>query len=533
MAVDQTKASLSLLFDISRELTNTLDLRKVLDRVILLAVTNTGAERGTVIVLDQNQQPVNAAIVYEGSPHPYTVEQLRDILDHGLAGWVLDKREPALISDTSNDERWLRRPADMVDRSEAKSAICVPLMTGDRIVGVLTMVHPMPGFFNSDNYALAQAIADMAGIAIHNAQLFADLQLAHQRYHDLFEDSIDPIILTNIEGVIQEANRQAVRMSGFEDKILIGRSVIDLQLATPEILEDCHKGLAEGQTTRFESQLVRGAEKPIPVEVYVRGVVIEDKPSLQWIMQDISQKRELDSLREDLTAMIYHDLRSPLSNIISSLDILSSMLPMDTSPTLSSVFQITTRSADRMQRLISSLIDINRLETGQPITTKKTVNIIELAQEAVDAVKPSMESKQQKLILGFPQEMPILLVDVDMIRRVLINLLENAVKFTPVNSDVEFGGKEEEDSVLLWVVDSGPGIPPQAHQTIFEKFTRLKTEGGPKGIGLGLAFCRLAVEAHGGKIWVESEVGKGSKFLVRLPVNKPITGPLSNTVSNS
>jgi two-component system sensor histidine kinase KdpD len=105
-----------------------------------------------------------------------------------------------------------------------------------------------------------------------------------------------------------------------------------------------------------------------------------------------------------------------------------------------------------------------------------------------------------------------------MIRRVVTNLLENASKYSPQGSKIEIGARQKDDQILVWVEDNGPGIPASEHERIFNKFTRLKTENAPKGLGLGLAYCRLALHAHGGKIWVDSEVGVGSRFTFSLPI---------------
>jgi two-component system sensor histidine kinase KdpD len=105
-----------------------------------------------------------------------------------------------------------------------------------------------------------------------------------------------------------------------------------------------------------------------------------------------------------------------------------------------------------------------------------------------------------------------------MIRRVVTNLLENASKFSPQGSKIEVGARQKEDQILVWVKDNGPGIPASEHERIFNKFTRLKMENSPKGLGLGLAYCRLALQAHGGNIWVDSEVGVGSCFTFSLPI---------------
>jgi signal transduction histidine kinase len=110
------------------------------------------------------------------------------------------------------------------------------------------------------------------------------------------------------------------------------------------------------------------------------------------------------------------------------------------------------------------------------------------------------------------------MADQDMIRRVVTNLLENACKYSPHGSRIEVGARQQGDQILVWVEDNGSGIPASEHERIFDKFTRLKTENAPKGLGLGLAYCRLVIQAHGGKIWVDSEVGVGSRFTFSLPV---------------
>jgi signal transduction histidine kinase len=104
-----------------------------------------------------------------------------------------------------------------------------------------------------------------------------------------------------------------------------------------------------------------------------------------------------------------------------------------------------------------------------------------------------------------------------MIRRVVTNLLENASKYSPQGSKIEVGARQEGDQIQVWVKDNGSGIPASEHERIFDRFTRLKTENTPKGLGLGLAYCRLAIQAHGGNIWVDSEVGAGSRFTFSLP----------------
>jgi signal transduction histidine kinase len=235
-------------------------------------------------------------------------------------------------------------------------------------------------------------------------------------------------------------------------------------------------------------------------------------------LRDITERKELDNLREDLTAMIYHDLRSPLANIVSSLDVLFSMVPEDDQDTVLTILKIAENSTDRIQRLVSSLLDVNRLESGQPVADQKVVETIPLIKKAVLDVEPIAQGRRQTVMTDLPLELPPIWVDEDMARRVLINLMENSVKFTPTDGRLEVGARHEHDWIHIWVKDNGPGIPAAEQERIFDKFTRLRGSSKANGLGIGLAFCRLAVVGHGGKIWIESEFGKGSTFHFTFPV---------------
>ena len=517
MAPDRADTSLELLYRISRQLVSTLDLQTVLERVLTLSTQNLDAERGTLIVLDELQRPSQAAIVLNQQLIPYTMNQLRGVIEQGLAGWVLRNRQPALLPDTSLDERWVRRLDDQADHSGAKSAVCIPLLARDQLVGVLTLVHPVPGFFKPEHLVLLQAIGDQAGTAIHNARLYDSLQAVTLRYRELFEKSIDPILITNTHGQILEVNLQALRMAGADDSGPIGLSMLDLHEPNWDKLGPEFSALQDGEIVSYESTFRLPGNPPLPVEIYVYKVHLKDEDDLQWTVRDITARKELDLLRNDLAAMIYHDLRSPLSNIISSLDMLGGFLPVEETATLRTIFGIANRSTERMQRLISSLLDINQLESGQPITNQKMVEVNGMIKDALDTIQPTLQGKQQVVEINLPPPGTMVWVDEDMIRRVLINLLDNATKFTPMLGKMGIQVEDLGENVRFCVQDSGLGIPAEASEAIFEKFRRLNSDGSPKGFGLGLAFCRLAVQAHGGRIWLNSEEGRGSRFYFSLP----------------
>jgi two-component system, NtrC family, sensor histidine kinase KinB len=686
--IQATRASLELLYHVSRELASNLDLRTVLERVLFLAMRYTKAIRGSIIVMDDQGRPLESAMIAGGQIMDRSTQRLRSILDHGLAGWVVRNTQPALVFDTSQDERWMFLTYEqMSEKVEAKSAVSAPLMVRDQLVGVITLIHPKPNFFSNEHLSLVQTIADQAGIAVLNArlytesqrqvrvmtalaetaaaitaslnledvflrildqimtalsvqaaclalvevetndemvvraakgwaniqpskaiisvgkgiagwvalegrplivndvlnnerydsetqnrtglhiqaiacaplkyrtqvigileainptdgsfdsdalllltgigslagtavrhaQLFERLQAAHQSYRELFDDSIDLILITDWNGSIIEANRKAILSSGYNKETLRSMTIQQLHTFDQDLVGEQFEKLSSESTAQYESRLRTQSGYEIPVQVHTRQVLIEGNQLVQWILRDITDIKNLDNLREDLTSMIYHDLRSPLANIVSSLEIIGTLIP-DEDETIPSLVSIALRSTERIQRLTNSLLDISRLEAGQPVGNRQPCQSGSILRDAYELVKPIAESKQQHINLILPEPLPIIDADADMIRRVIVNLLENASKYSPSESMLQLGAKEDGEWLQVWVQDEGPGIPASEHERIFTKFTRLSArESIAKGLGLGLAYCRLAVEAHQGHIWVESEPGMGSRFIFRLP----------------
>ncbi len=518
MDKQNTRTSLEILFSISRELATTLDLHTVLSRILTLSTANIGAERASLVVLDENAKPVDAAIIYDGKLTPNTVNQLQDVVANGLAGWVIRNKKEALVPDTSKDIRWLARSREFNDPTQAKSALCVPLMAQEQLVGVLTIVHAGVNFFTEEDLSLQHAIADLSGIAIRNARLYEYSEAVQKRYQELFEDSIDPILITDLDGKILEVNHKAAQVSGYTDEALLKMNITALHDLRAQSTGSHFDRIPLVGTISYESNLHCQQGSQLPIEVYVSKITSLGNPFIQWILRDIEVRKDLDTLRGDLTAMIYHDLRSPLANIVSSLEILATLIPMEDDSAIKSVYQIASRSTDRMQRLINSLLDINHIEAGMQITEKSPVQVISMVADAVETTLPNVLSKNQNIEKQVDAGLPEIVVDEDMIKRVLINLIENASKYSPARTAIVVTASRIPGAVQFCVDDNGPGIPEGFKEHIFEKFNRVNAYSTRKGLGLGLAFCRLAVTAHGGKIWVENKPETGSRFIFTIPV---------------
>jgi len=224
--------------------------------------------------------------------------------------------------------------------------------------------------------------------------------------------------------------------------------------------------------------------------------------------------------RDDLTHMIVHDLRSPLTIVIGYIDALTRMASAKLNPTETKYIAYAQRGADNMRDLISTLLDVGRLEAGEMPLRLEPHDLNQIAREAATRFTPLL--KDRTFHCDVSPEPVIVSCDADVIRRVLENLISNALKFTKSDGTICVEVERNAADVTISVIDDGPGIPPGQHKHIFEKFGQ--TDSGAKqqhSTGIGLAFCRLAVEAHSGRISVRSELGKGSTFHFTLPISNP------------
>jgi two-component system, NtrC family, sensor histidine kinase KinB len=239
------------------------------------------------------------------------------------------------------------------------------------------------------------------------------------------------------------------------------------------------------------------------------------------VFHDISEERELEQLREDYTHMLVHDLRSPLTGILNGLAMVRRGLVGTINDAQAQSLDIAYNSGQAMLRMVNTLLDISKMEAGQMTLDRQPCSLYEVVDSALERVVPLAASSNINLENGLPSGLPLVEIDREKIIRVLQNLLDNALKFTPDRGTVRVAGDVNQPAhpgqVVLSVTDTGPGIPEQYRQRIFEKFGQIK-DRKVKGTGLGLTFCKLTVEAHTGEIWVESEEGKGSTFLFTLPL---------------
>ncbi len=269
-----------------------------------------------------------------------------------------------------------------------------------------------------------------------------------------------------------------------------------------------------GMLRKLSSRL-READDLITTTTHARRTLSSQVDELAAEKQ---QLMELQRLREETTDLVVHDLRNPLHSIMGAAGMLQMVLPPAMLQENRDLFTLINNNCERMQRLVDSLLDISRMESGETKLALEVVNLAQLVQAAVSRVSSTLQTRGIASNIFMPAHLPPVEIDLDMIDRVIINLLDNAIKFTASGGQISVAAEPLTDHVAISITDTGYGIPSEQRPHIFDRFARGSSDG-TRGFGLGLTFCKLAVEAHGGHIWVEDgDGGVGCRFIFTLPL---------------
>ncbi len=257
----------------------------------------------------------------------------------------------------------------------------------------------------------------------------------------------------------------------------------------------------------------------------IRTFALQDGQQLERQVVQLETEKEqlleLQRVRKETSDLVVHDLRNPLGIIYGVLNMLEMVLPESVLQENRELLNLANTACERMRRLVDSLLDVAKLETGEMVLSLANTNLKPVLEDA--ATRQGLASKTRGISFEVvaDDDLPPVLIDVEKIDRVLSNLIDNALKYTPNDEAISIAAQAEADMIAVSVTDAGPGIPPAERERIFERFAQVSGDKtARRGFGLGLTFCRLTIEAHGGKIWVEAGPdGKGSRFIFTLPLS--------------
>jgi PAS domain S-box-containing protein len=503
------------LLEISRAMSARLDLSSLLELTLKSAVEILAGQAG-LITLRRNDGsfvpqasiglPINAVPLFE--------PLWRD-LDSDRRG--------SGISDMS-----LRLAlASKAARVPLRQVVALPLELGEDVIGYIFIFRGRGAAFSSNDRQVLGAFADQAAIAVQNARLYQQVNTERERLNAIIENSGDGVMIVNPYRIIQTWNKALANMTGISAEVAIGRPCYEvLNLHTKQGVSVCHTACplvnppedgrlyAEGIHYRADGLALTLADNYSPQKN-------EEGHTTQIIanVRDVTRLQEAEDLKQTLLSIISHELKTPVSIIKGYAGTLAREDADWDQDTLADGLAVIEEEADRLDRLITNLLEASRLQTGG---FKLRLSYLDLADMAKTAVENLQATTDEHIFeVDFPPDYPPIRGDFERLREVLTNLIGNAIKYSPEGGLIKVGGMPgKNNTVRLYVSDEGIGISPADQERIFERLYRVDNRLARQapGTGLGLFLVKAVVEAHGGQVWVESTPGKGSTFWVELPV---------------
>jgi PAS domain S-box-containing protein len=393
--------------------------------------------------------------------------------------------------------------------------IRVPMIARGRKLGTLTLTAQGDRRFDEGDLRLAHELGLRAATAIDNARLYEQVE-QRARAARALETIADGVVLLDREGVVLLWNRAAETITGIESAAAVGQKA-----------EAVIPGYAESAT---RVPLDGSRPETVPVEIGGRelwlsfsGVQFEE--GTVYAFRDLTEERALEQLRSDLVATVSHELRTPLAAIYGAAVTVRRPDVDVGEETYDRLLEIIETESSRLAEIVNDLLVASHLDSGQLQLKIETVDATAVTESVVEAARTHLP---EGITLEFesPRHLPPVVADEQQLRQVLVNLVENAVKYSPDGGPVSVDLVREPRHVIWKVSDKGLGIPPAERRRVFEKFYRLDPNmtRGIGGTGLGLYICRELVQRLDGRIWVEPNNGKGSTFCVQIPIATQTVG---------
>ncbi len=526
----------SILYEASQQLTGVLDPDMLAARVVEQACKALDSTSCLLEFLDKPAHQLqvvasftapSARVAITATPYSAACQTK----DYPATLRLLETREPLVVyaNDPQADPAELR----LLKESHQQAALIAPLVAGDTVIGIVEWLDDRPRRFNDEEIRLAQTITNQAAISIENSRLFQGIAEARDRLQAILNSASEGILMLDLSGRVVLINVMLELLWQISRQTLEGQLLQDL-INRPALKIAGRLGAAtsgiEAMLPIFKQlqQKMRATyQLPAPstqvVERLTTPVLDSNERLMGWMvtLRDATEEHELQQMRDNLTSMIVHDLRGPLGAIASGFSMIRDIV--STAPDADfglEVIQVSERSTQKLLTLVNSLLDINDPRRLQ--LNISAVNLHTLVKNVIDTLSPLAAENSILLSAQLPP-LPLVAVDEEKISRVFMNLIDNALKFAQAGSSVtvlaEVLELEARTCVRCAVHDTGAGIPAEYLERIFDRFVQVPNqEGHRRGTGLGLAFCKLAIEAHGERIWAESAVGTGSTFYLTLPI---------------
>jgi signal transduction histidine kinase len=497
------------LYKVSNQLMRTLNLDQVLEKVLEILQRSFGYLDCAILLVDEGagELEVKAARGYLQE----AVGKVRLKIDdrEGIIGWVAAHKTALNVPDVALDSRYFGREG-------ARSEMAMPMIAGDKVIGVLDVQRSEVNAFNDDDLRVLSSVAAQAAIAIERARLyFAERRLhttiAEERakLEAIIRGASDAIIVTGEGGRVLLMNPAAEQAFDVKPETWDNRP-LEAVIKNADLLALWRSCLTDSIFCGDEIPLADGRT------LYAQITPIAGVGQMA-IMRDITHLKELDKMKSEFVSTVSHDLGSPLQIIRTSAELIPKFGPVNQSQqdAVDDIIRMVVKTAT----LVRDLLDLGKIEAGVEMEMEPC-QLATVINEALEGLERRAKAKEVILQISLPRVLPLVIGNPIRLRQVVTNFVDNAIKFTPSGGTVTVSAWETEGEGAIEVRDTGIGIAPEDQVHVFDKFYRVKSvqASGIEGTGLGLAIVKSIVEGHGGRVWVESELGQGSTFGLALPI---------------
>jgi len=497
------------LLELSRALTQELDLEKLLTRVLRISIEMLAGQAGLIALKEADGWRVATA--------------------YGIAPAFLSYLTPLLADENVRelDVRELNRMLKELTYTASMGLLngtALPLAAHGQVIGVIFIFRNYPDLFTHNDRVLLQSFADQAAIAVYNARLYGQISYEKQRLDALLDSAADGILILNADHTIERCNLSFEKMFGEPRQQIVGRHHSEIihweQNPQGKTLDEAEAGgwpLTPNATLYVEGDLERPLPPSLPVGVTYAPLLSNDGRLRNIIVavRDITHFRTADQIKSTFISIVSHELRTPVTLIKGYASTLRRDDAKWDKATISDSLAVIEEEADRLSKMIDDLLDASRLQAGGMNINKADVSLPILSKRVAERLAP--QSSKHTIVTDFPEKFPVILADETRIEQVIVNLVSNALKYAP-KGEINISGQARPEQVIICVSDEGPGIEAKDLPHIFDRFYRsTKAVKNTKGAGLGLYLARAIVEAHGGRIWTDPKPDSGARICFSLP----------------
>jgi PAS domain S-box-containing protein len=537
--------NMAFLLEVSRAVAASLELPVVLERVAESVARAVNADWAYVLLpLEDRAEEFTLAARYGWWGRRWTQDNqiLRQLTvrlgDFSLLRHAIQRRRQVLANQFEDYEQF-DRLHDLLGRPQTGPTLIQPIYFQGRTLGAVLLGHVgRQHSFSEADGRLCQALVSQVAAAIENARLYKSVDEQAQRLAALLrvrdeeatqrqailESIADGVVVASEAGQVVLANAAAERVLGVPREELIGRTIKRLYA---EVLLAGGRRIGEPAVFEWGDRVVMGSLAPVKMpDDTLLGYVA--------VFRDMTREQQAERSKSKFVATISHELRTPMTSIKGYVELLSAGVAGSLNPQQCHFLDIVHANTERMVGLVNNLIAVSEMERGPIKIDPRPVDLANVIEESIQAVHAEAAERQLDLTLNLPPDLSPARGDPQRLRQIMDNLLVNALHYTPspgriivwateAHLEEEGDGAFPQDYLVVSVRDTGVGIPLEEQERIFEKFYRvdnpLSTEAG--GTGMGLAIVKSLVEAHEGRIWVESKPGAGSTFSFVIPASKP------------